>query len=143
MTRVITKAETLAALKAAVALKGADYVYPADLKFNEVPGNERHLDTPACIYFDHRQNPPVPCCIVGHVFATLGIDPGLVEEFCSADQAVNEDAAGVEFEGDAMALLEQAQQYQDDGTPWGRSVAKAEEWVTAKDLPGWGGGDDD
>jgi len=118
--------ETLAALRRAVAKKGADYVYVSDRQNDE-----------ACFY---TATDGSPSCIVGHVFAEL--EPALLAELKTYEDA-NEASRAVAdlgrdyvlFEEDALDLLIHAQTNQDCGNPWGAAVDEADKSVKSE----WGG----
>lgn len=106
-----------------VTEKGADYVYPG-AGF-------------ACVYFerDYSDSPPltldhtiVPSCIVGHVLAAKGVEYSDLER----EGTESNNVAGVlheQADSKTKTLLAWAQEYQDEGVPWGRAVAKAREDV--------------
>jgi len=101
--------EVLAALRDVVADKGADYMYPEELKNRN--GN--------CVYVRDGR----PACIVGHVLARLNFNllgQSVVRRNGSAGML-----DGVT--GRAAQALRQAQRTQDSGDSWGLALAAAEE----------------
>jgi hypothetical protein len=99
-----TLEQTKVLLDAQVAKKGADYVYPA-----------RQDSWPSCVYFEG----DTPSCIVGHVFADIGLTPAEIEETSFDEEP--EEVVGL-FDKNAQRLLFFVQSNQDEGTPWGVAV---------------------
>lgn len=114
----ITKPKALAALREAVAAKGADYVYPK-------PNND-------CVYTYQGQ----PSCIVGHVLASVGVPLETIQEMDSAYDIQNTDIvsayhhtllpAGVKIGPKALEALVRAQNAQDTRYSWGEALRAAE-----------------
>lgn len=76
-----------------------------------------------------------PSCIVGHVFAELGLMfdkavalgiSGSVGVWTSASVLRVDEGFGWEFTDDALRVLQTAQAAQDLGETWGRAVAEAQ-----------------
>lgn len=121
-----TTEQAMDALRKAVELKGADYVYPDSEK------NSGNSDG-TCMYSHKGQ----PSCIVGHVINIL--DPevfaGLVlKEGMYGPQGVQE----LDDEGyipadfwseDTSLVMSAAQGIQDNRLPWGDALAEAEDNV--------------
>lgn len=116
--------QVLAALEAAVAERGKDYVYE-----NEA-GNRKD-----CLYVHHRgEVNEQPGCIAGQVYFDLTgklvpseLEVGLVD-FGPTDEWVEDGT----FTLDALRVLGAAQIHQDDGKPWG--IALHEARCVAHDL---------
>lgn len=112
-TRTVTRDDALDLMRAAVTEKGADYVYPADMM---------------CTYFSEDA---APACIVGHVFARLGLT--------AEDLQYNNEGTGVEdavlglqvhhpdfhVTDDAIAVMAAAQDAQDSRFTWGKALESA------------------
>lgn len=106
------------ALKAAVALNGEDYVYPAE------SGGR-------CDYVRDGK----PSCIVGHVLVGAGVEMWRLEaadnNFGGAGTPANdllrqlEDEEVLTYNAEALALLTKAQREQDLERPWGESLNRA------------------
>lgn len=127
--------ETLELLNAAVVKKGEDFVYGSDLAVNRFsrPG-------PSCHYAWDGE----PDCIVGHVFAAVGVP---LSEMHFGDLSTEENDyqpqnrgkyssqsastvirdlaldGVVDFTPDARSLLQETQRLQDGHVPWGEAVA--------------------
>lgn len=133
--------ETLELLNAAVVKKGEDFVYGSDLG-----GDMFSRPGPSCHYaWDGK-----PDCIVGHVFAAVGVP---LSEMHFGDLSTEENDyqpqnrgkyssqsastvirdlaldGVVDFTPDARSLLQSVQQRQDQFTPWGEAVAEASRLV--------------
>lgn len=111
--------DVITALDAAVAERGADYVYPRDR-------DGWTTFTGACVY---QLADGKPACIVGEVLHRL--DPELVPPPECVNDAMTfiEEAIPEAFEaGDLRniaTLLRVAQAHQDSGESWGRSAEEA------------------
>lgn len=113
----LTYEEARALLARAVEEKGADYVYPADLKDN----NDQ------CVYFAEGG----PACIIGHVAAYLGITQADVDSHMLEGQDAETfvQGLGLHIADDHLGTaLRQAQAMQDDGYPWAWAL-RAFEWA--------------
>lgn len=121
-TKRFTKAEVIAAMKRAVDARGADYTYPSDDDGchyrwdarDEAAGYGRQGD---------------PACIVGVVFADLGVLDELVPpvfDGLTVDMLSEDDLAS-HFTSAAFAALYDAQRVQDSLNPWGKALAAARE----------------
>lgn len=121
---ILTGMMAVAILRKVVFEKGADYVYP-----------NRGM---ACVNFENGQ----PSCIVGHVFAELGItyEQAVRDEF-SGSLNVRESVTLMEnspnqydweFDNLAVSVLSRAQAGQDNGNTWGDSLQAAEEYYAGK-----------
>lgn len=125
--KILTGEGALGLLRLVVFEKGEGYVYPNSV--NRVEG---------CRNFEDGQ----PSCIVGHVFAKLGV---------TYDDAVNASIDGTKgvrwstncleksgfewsFSRNAIKVLSSAQSWQDRGATWGEALAAAEKSLTS-DLP--------
>lgn len=107
--------QALDLLRAQVEKKGADYVYT--IPEVEVEGDSFFgVD---CRYFVDGQ----PSCIVGHVFADLGVSEQHVLEGSRPTQAAPDFVKMEDLKTEALLVV--AQSYQDAGTPWGEAVEVA------------------
>ena len=118
MSELITAEEMLAALEWAVEQKGADYVYPDELKEPDADG------MPECRY--RRSTTGEPCCIVG--VAVDHLRPGF--SFREHSPAIVT-LSGV-ADRDAREIALTAQNAQDDGCTWREAVAFAREELNAR-----------
>jgi hypothetical protein len=120
MTIKITKALVRAALDRAVARKGVNYVYTADIK----PDDQ----------YVYVNDDGTPGCIVGHVLLDLGVPasaflhgsvPGLfgtAERINVTRFGMMKDALPIEFaDNRVLYALTRAQELQDDGAAWGEA----------------------
>lgn len=116
---VISYEMALKGLKAAIEVKGADYVYQ--------PFETTTMSQGACRYFDQQAQ---PSCIVGHVLDSLGVAPFRFEQPMNAvGVAMLESRGVIAYDQDDWEktgkLLYYAQRRQDRGTPWGAAVDEA------------------
>lgn len=118
--------ETLSLLRAAVELKGEDYVY------TNPNGEMATIDggITDCFYVDESGDDAVPSCIVGHVFHAMGIPvlDMLKIEGSSVNSDVTEDLLrdnSIQVTPRATRLLYSAQDLQDSGHTWGEAVDDA------------------
>lgn len=88
-------------LERAIDEKGADYEYTPP------EGSDQ------CLYFHHGQ----PSCIVGHVMSYLGFGAASSEGVGAS--TVLHEMGVILMDGATNALLNLAQEYQDQGTTWG------------------------
>lgn len=103
----ITRRSLTKALEAAVAERGADFVYPDEWRnHGRVTGTCRN-------YIEGVG----PACIFGNAFTRLGVDVTGSREW-SAARYVLEDVCGVNDER-LVTAAEVAQRAQDDGLSWG------------------------
>lgn len=109
----LDEAQAINLLEKAVGEKGADYVYPRMMTVGDITVATQ------CDYFREDQ----PSCLVGHVLSYLGYDNADEAEGHSASYAMEK--LGIEFDDAAAFILEQAQDAQDSGTPWGEAVENA------------------
>lgn len=102
---MFNKNQTIQALDNAVKARGEEYVYPRG-KYE-------------CVYVFDRGTNPRPGCIVGQAYYEL--TGQLVPE---DDEFLTIDGTSIssEFTPDAIQVLTIAQDYQDDGEPWGLCV---------------------
>ena len=124
---VLTYEQVLDDLRAIVAERGADYVYPKVTVAREGQ----------CVYFDPANG--APSCIVGHWFARRDVD--LWDEDYGYDWDVNLEMNVREVFDDcglplpfaiddrAVTLLMQVQKQQDVGVPWGEALDFAARWT--------------
>lgn len=117
--------DVITALDAAVAERGADYVYPRDRDgWTALAG--------ACVY---QLADGTPACIVGDVLHRLNPElvppPGCVNDA----KTIIKDVIPEAFEADDLwniaDLLRTAQFYQDCGETWGRSAEEAKSVIGA------------
>jgi len=113
--------EALQLLRAQLAKRGPDFVYP-------------HADDICSNWTSAPGGPHLPDCIVGHVLFDLAqqgrLDWGEVPQ--SADIYATNVDLGRPFDPEAVEVLEVAQDLQDRGRPWGFAVREAVE--RARDL---------
>ena len=117
MTVQITRENFTAAMRAAVAERGEDWVYPA--KGSELAGQGwRSEEYDACVYVLPDGS---PACLIG--LALYKIDPALVEglegENASAFRLLHR--LGVE-DGGMCRAARKAQRTQDGGGTWGNAL---------------------
>lgn len=127
-TVMLTKANVLEQLRAAVALKGKDYRYTED------PAN-RGGESPTDYAYERDGQ---PSCIVGHVLIGLGMDPAVFREdyvnpIADETSTVNatkfthcHDDLPIKAESSAvLRALITAQSRQDQGMTWGEALVAA------------------
>lgn len=106
--------QALVFLEKAVADKGPDYVYR-----RTTPVTESEYETgQTCLYFEQGQ----PSCIVGHVMSYMGVTHS--REGINAGHALTE--AGIAADARTRRFLEEVQEKQDNGVPWGEAVRRAQ-----------------
>lgn len=115
--------ETLSLLRAAVELKGEDYVYVNP--DGEVASDDGSITD--CFYVDNGSGEAAPSCIVAHVFHAMGIPvlDMLKIEGSSVNSDVTEDLLrdnSIQVTPRATRLLYSAQDLQDSGHTWGVAV---------------------
>jgi hypothetical protein len=111
--------EVLAALEAAVAKRGEDYVYVNGEGLSAGGG-----EAIACEYTHHAgTDAATPGCIVGQVYFDLTGE--LVPEHLNAVAISEPDSPRGVFTGSAVRILGVAQNRQDEGSTWGRALAAA------------------
>jgi hypothetical protein len=123
-TRVYDVPEVLAALEAAVAKRGADYVYEDEygVRLGARDGDGNSL-ADECRYVHNRDTAKAtPGCIVGQVFYDLTgrLVPAGVEHTTPRGPAFED--LGL-FTRPAREVLARVQMLQDDGNTWGRALA--------------------
>jgi hypothetical protein len=108
-----------AAMKAAVAERGADYVYPTEWRDTTVPG-----DNPAgmCLYV--KPDKSGPACLIGEALHRMGVP---VEELALLENKGASMALSVVFGHDPALFgyrvaAESAQLEQDAGRTWGSAL---------------------
>lgn len=119
MTIHLTLERTNELLDAAVAEKGADYIYTDTRGFRAAPGS----DGADCQYVHGNR----PGCLVGNVLHRAGVELERllqVEGFGVGDVDFQE-YLDVTCDEGVLDLLSEAQQRQDGGDTWGDSVAYA------------------
>ena len=94
--------EVLEHLRAVVAAKGADYVYPESACFYAINGE--------------------PACIVGHVYARLGLLDKATQDSGASAWALHES----KITSNGRDFLGNAQRVQDARGTWGEALAAAE-----------------
>lgn len=127
----LTYDRALSLLNAAIAEKGEDYKYP---KNPSVFGG--------CVYFD--PDTRQPSCIIGHVLAYLGLTAEDMEIDSPLPDIDSRNAlafASLVEEGDIQvdsprteALLQVAQEQQDQGSSWGDAVAAAVSYAARRTI---------
>lgn len=117
MPELITKAKALELLEAAVAERGADYVYP------------RTFDGtgPSCVYVRGGK----PACLVGLAMTKAGVP---IEQLAGWDTRFESDAHSVLVDDglaavDVAEMLAAAQSVQDDGGTWGEALDAAKDFA--------------
>lgn len=121
---ILTGQTALAILRKVVFEKGADYVYP-----------HRGME---CVNFENGQ----PSCIVGHVFAELGItyEQAVRDGFSGSSDVLESvtlmeqspDQYDWEFDNQAVRVLSWAQAGQGSGRTWGEALQVAEEFFAGE-----------
>ena len=129
MTVQITRENFTAAMRAAVAERGEDWVYPAE--GSELAEQGWRPEEGTCVYVLPDGS---PACLIG--LALYKIDPGLLThvEFQSDNASRVMNRAGVQ---DRMLLLaaDMAQGAQDEDVPWGDALSGYERALrTARDV---------
>lgn len=115
-----TYEDVLLSLKEIVHAKGEDYIYPRARE--------------GCVYFESDGQ---PSCLIGHFMYEQGLvthdDAHNYEdsnaEHAAAAMEANEIAS---FDERAIVLMQEAQENQDWGRPWGASLASAVDKVARK-----------
>ena len=129
MTVQITRENFTAAMRAAVAERGEDWVYPAE-------GSElaeqgwRTGDYESCVYVLPDGS---PACLIG--LALYKIDPGLLVNLESQYDIASKvmGRAGVQ-DGTLRLAAGMAQNAQDRGVPWGEALSEYERVLSAEDA---------
>jgi hypothetical protein len=107
-------------LRAVVATKGPDYVYPRGGKHGGM-GED-------CVYFEPNGE---PSCIIGHVLARHGVtledlrhDTEDLNEGSSVAQLIMDGLLRLDgpYERDLRDFLQDVQAFQDRGVPWGPAL---------------------
>lgn len=139
-TQVLSYEQVLDELRAIVAEKGADYMYP---KVDVTYSGDVHRSQ--CVYFDPKDG--APSCIVGHWFALHDVDLSDEHEGLYGDLNLGSNVTEIFVEndwvvpftvdGNALQLLEVVQRQQDIGAPWGAALHVAVEWVERKEGDPW------
>lgn len=128
MTVQITRENFTAAMRAAVAERGEDFVYPAE--GSELAKQGWRSGEGTCVYV---LPDGTPACLIG--LALYKIDPGLLThvEFQPDSASRVMIRAGVQ---DEMLLLAaaMAQDEQDEGASWGESLKKYGRVLSARDA---------
>lgn len=116
----IDDAAFTAAMRAAVAERGEDYVFP----------NEWKDGASQCRYV--QPDGDGPACLIGVALHRLGVplDALLDQEGCSASHVVGAVASGVTYA--AARAANKAQEAQDIGATWGAALAR---YLTASGQP--------
>lgn len=111
--RKVTEAEFTAAMEAAVAERGEDYVYPKDNP------DFWHPHDKTCVY----QTPTgEPACLIGLAMDKLGLDtPGYIETEETAYMMMNTHHEA-EFPDNVKRAAEAAQYAQDRENTWGEAL---------------------
>lgn len=130
-TVMLTKANVLEQLRAAVVLKGKDYRYTKD-KANLIQGSE------TCVTDYAYERDGQPSCIVGHVLIGLGVDPAVfLKDYVNptADEVSTVNATKFEHCHDILPIAAEnnavlkaliaAQRRQDQGMTWGEALVAA------------------
>lgn len=125
MSIVVTNEAFSKAMHEAVAERGADYVYPQELKFSK-PKDE-HAEN-YCLYFDIDE-PTKPLCIIGAALARLGVT---VEDIYNSNKAHpgTQDVSAFQVllhlnaNYDLAQAAADAQWHQDRGRTWGEALAR-------------------
>lgn len=126
MRHNFTKEETLAALKEAVAERGEDYVYEADVvSLSEACSYSTVSGAPSCIVGEvlARLTPDIFKSI--HDFEWYNEEDGkfdLHEQSICAEMEINGYKINMPFTRYAIELLRRAQTLQDMGEPWGATL---------------------
>lgn len=92
---------------------GRDHVYESD------------PETGLCVYF---AKDGAPACVVGHLFADLGVEAEDLDESENADQTVNMLVGSGRLEltdERTVGFLSSIQRHQDRGVTWGDALEKA------------------
>lgn len=127
MTIDITYDKALEALNAAVAERGADFVYPDE---------ERHEGV-TCQY---RKPDGTGSCIVGMALILLGVPAEEIPAWGTPGQSSFDllwelrERGIITFDRAASDLFSEVQDRQDCGTPWGQAVTEAVEQVKAESV---------
>jgi len=145
-TQVLSYEQVLDELRAIVAEKGYDYVYPkVDVTYEDVDSTDVSIYPNQCVYFDPRTGQP--SCVVGHWFALHDVvldneDEGLYNSL-NMETGICDILENhywiLPFTVDyyAQALLDSIQNAQDTGMAWGAALESAIKFVKAM-----AGGDD-
>jgi hypothetical protein len=119
----ITRDEFTAAMRKAVELRGADYVYPKDQPgFTKAQVSAFRSD-PACLYVNAVTGEPA--CLIG--LALSIIDPALLEPVGTAIAPACRVLPELGVDYDAAYAADAAQQEQDKGETWGECLMIYEE----------------
>lgn len=130
MTVQITRENFTAAMRAAVAERGEDFVYPAEGSELAEQGWREEEDQ-GCVYVLPDGS---PACLIG--LALYKIDPGLLThvEFQSDIASWVLGRAGVQDEM-LLRAADRAQNEQDEGASWGKALSEYERALrTAGDV---------
>lgn len=120
----ITRESFTAAMEAAVAERGEDFIYPAEWKapFNK----DKPEQGTRCLYY-------VPevgaACIIGLTLEKLGVDVAAIAPNKNADYLLGEEL-GVKDNGLIWAAIS-AQRFQDQGSTWGHALEKYHETLAS------------
>lgn len=118
----ITEEQFTAAMEAAVAERGEDYVYPPQEE--EGFADDYHTIGGTCLYSDESGK---PLCIIG--VALSKIDPALVPTHGSTEGASSLLSKMVDSFAVRVAA-QNAQDAQDDGKPWGEALKQYKSVLT-------------
>lgn len=129
MTVRITRENFTAAMRAAVAERGEDFVYPA-VGSELAEQGWRTEEWEACVYVLPDGS---PACLIG--LALYKIDPGILThaEPQSDDAGRVMGRAGVQ-DGTLLLAAGRAQSAQDRGVPWGEALSEYERVLSAEDA---------
>lgn len=124
-----------AAIEAAVAEKGSDYIYPAELK-----GDDR-FGVSSCLYFDS-EKPEVPLCIIGNAISRLGYSLDDVKEAVKhrTSMSVGQDIDANTLLGylgadsKLASAAREAQVCQDCGDDWGTALNAFKHHISTTDT---------
>lgn len=132
--RTVTFTDAVAALKACVAERGADYVYPhsGDTQLDRPTDTEWTGSYGGCLNVTQPPDGSLgkPACIIGCAYAHLGVPvEWMAQGFRITDgsmaTAENLAAMGWDIVADVRELFSDVQNAQDTGVPWGKAVSDA------------------
>lgn len=137
-TQVLSYEQVLDELRAIVAEKGYDYVYPkVDVTYKDVDSTDVNIYPDQCVYFDPRTGQP--SCVVGHWFALHNVvldepDEGLYNQLnmeTNIRDILDNHYWVLPFVVDdaARTLLGMVQRGQDAGMAWGEALDRAVRFV--------------
>ncbi len=125
----VTDIQFIEALRAAVRVKGTEYVYPAPEgdSDDEDYGYDDYRNGMDCVYSTPEG---APACIIGH--ALYKIDPDLVpgyDKVADFTSLVDSDPRLQGLSSEVVRAGQRAQALQDEGETWGRALERFEEIV--------------